>query len=198
MYYNMRDTDSNPIIDRGIALHKLIRLMSISLGGQAYLNFMGNEFGHPEWIDFPREGNNWSYHYARRQWSLVDNNNLKYKYLASFDKEMLHVISEHKVMVSEYARQLNVDEANKCLVFERGKLIFVFNFHPERSIFDYHFNVPETGEYKIILNSDSTEFGGFGRIDDEIVYPAFFSQDQNQVFIRLYLTNRTALVLKKI
>lgn len=32
----------------------MIRLLTFSLGSKAYLNFMGNEFGHPEWIDFPR------------------------------------------------------------------------------------------------------------------------------------------------
>jgi|TARA_B110001450_G_scaffold246123_1_gene259899 1,4-alpha-glucan branching enzyme len=66
----------------------MIRLLTASLGGDAYLNFMGNEFGHPEWIDFPREGNNNSYHYCRRQWSLFDNQDLRYSQLGEWDKAM--------------------------------------------------------------------------------------------------------------
>jgi 1,4-alpha-glucan branching enzyme len=192
MYYHMSVHDQNLIIDRGIALHKMIRLITISLGGEAYLNFIGNEFGHPEWVDFPREGNNWSYYYARRQWSLVDNKDLKYHYLANWDKAMINVIKENRVLAAPGANQLNMDGENKVIAFERSNLIFLFNFSTENSIFDYKFWVPEVGTYRIILNSDRKEFGGFERVDDSLEYPT----DENQ-FLRVYLTNRTALVLKK-
>lgn len=192
MYYHMRIDDQNLIVDRGIALHKLIRLFTISLGGEGYLNFIGNEFGHPEWVDFPREGNNWSHHYARRQWSLVDNKELKYQYLDKWDKAMIHLIRENKVLGSQGANEINMDGNNKVIIFERNKLIFIFNFSTNKSIFDYKFWAPEKGTYRIILNSDRKEFGGFDRVDDSIDYPT--DEYQN---VSIYLTNRTALVMKK-
>lgn len=192
MYYHMMADDQNYIIDRGIALHKMIRLFSLSLGGEAYLNFMGNEFGHPEWIDFPRQGNNWSYQYARRQWTLVDSPRLKYQYMSQFDKAMVKMAKINQVFSKGYANQLNMDPLNKVIIFERGGLIFVFNFSPTHSIFDYQFTVPEAGNYKVILNSDRSEFGGFGRIDDSLTYSTNESKQ-----LSIYLTSRTALVIKK-
>lgn len=117
MYWHMGKDDASLIVDRGIALHKLIRLFTISLGGQAYLNFMGNEFGHPEWIDFPREGNNWSYHFARRQWSLATNPELKYRFMALFDQDMIEIIKSYRVLNDEFANQLHIDIDNKIIAF---------------------------------------------------------------------------------
>ena len=192
MYFQMSVDDPNLVIDRGIALHKMIRLITISLGGEGYLNFIGNEFGHPEWVDFPREGNNWSYQYARRQWSLADREELKYKYLANWDKAMIRIIKENRILETPETKQINMDAPNKVIVFEKNKLIFVFNFSTGNSIFGYKFWVPEAGSYRIILNSDRPEFGGFERVDDTIDYPT--DKDQN---LGVYLTNRTALVLKR-
>ena len=192
MYFQMSVDDPNLVIDRGIALHKMIRLITISLGGEGYLNFIGNEFGHPEWVDFPREGNNWSYQYARRQWSLVDREELKYKYLANWDKAMIRIIKESKILETSETKQINMDAPNKVIVFEKNKLIFIFNFSTGNSIFGYKFWAPEAGSYRIILNSDRAECGGFGRVDDTIDYPT--DKDQN---LSVYLTNRTALVLKR-
>lgn len=192
MYFHMHVDDPNLIVDRGIALHKLLRLITISLGGEGYLNFIGNEFGHPEWVDFPREGNNWSYQYARRQWSLGDNRELKYKYMAAWDKAMIHTVRENNILSAADAKQIQMDGNNKVIIFEKNNLIFIFNFSPGNSIFGYKFWVPEKGIYRIILNSDKKEFGGFERADDSIDYPA----DENQN-LSVYLTNRTALVLKK-
>jgi 1,4-alpha-glucan branching enzyme len=191
MYYHMHVHDLNPIIDRGIAVHKLLRLFTISLGGEGYLNFIGNEFGHPEWVDFPREGNNWSHHYARRQWSLVDNKELKYQYLANWDKEMINLVKKYKILSSEPALQIHMDDNNKVIVFERNNLLFIFNFHPQNSIFGYKFRAPVKGAYHVILNSDNTAFGGFNRVDNTIDY--FTDEDQA---LSIYLPNRTALVVK--
>lgn len=196
MYYHMHVNDQHMVVDRGIALHKMIRLFTIALGGVAYLNFMGNEFGHPEWIDFPRLGNNWSYKYARRQWSLASNQDLKYKFLAEFDRRMIELIRDNAVFDQEYGNQLLMDESNKTIVFQRGKLIFLFNFHPFNSIPDYAFSVPETGNYKIILNSDARDYGGHGRIDASLSYPAIKKEGMDKPEIRIYNTNRTAIVLK--
>lgn len=197
IYFHMTKDDKNIAIDRGIALHKMIRLITITLGGQAYLNFMGNEFGHPDWIDFPREGNNWSYHYARRQWSLMEDPRLKYKYLAAFDRKMLKVIKEYHILEKGFGTELNMDDTNKTIIFERNKLIFVFNFHTDQSIPDYEFMVPEPGDYRIILNSDNHEFGGHDRIDEKSVFISRFDELKNIHTITIYNTNRTALVLKK-
>jgi 1,4-alpha-glucan branching enzyme len=192
MYFNMSIGDQNPVIDRGIALHKMIRLISLSLGGDAYLNFMGNEFGHPEWIDFPREGNGWSYKYARRQWSLADDPKLKYQYLAAFDEAMLDMVKKNDVLSSPLAQTLNMDNNNKVIVFERSDLIFIFNFSVGNSIFDYKFKAHKPGTYHVIFNSDDQRFGGFNRIDDTIAHHT----DDNQM-LSLYVTNRTAIVLKR-
>ncbi|MEP6617462.1 MAG: alpha amylase C-terminal domain-containing protein [Ginsengibacter sp.] len=192
MYFHMGLNDENIVIDRGIAIHKLLRLFTISLGGDGYLNFIGNEFGHPEWIDFPREGNNWSHHYARRQWSLVDNPELKYQYLANWDKEMISVVKEHQILSSPAARQIHMDGDNKVIIYERNDLLFIFNFHGHNSIFGYKFRVQEKNMYTIILNSDSTRYGGFNRVDTNIKY----SVDENHE-LSIYLPNMTALILKK-
>jgi 1,4-alpha-glucan branching enzyme len=198
MYFHMQKDNPDLVVERGIALHKMIRLFTVALGGQAYMTFMGNEFGHPEWIDFPREGNDWSYNYARRQWSLVDDPNLKYQFLAAFDREMIRVMKDHQVMTSLFGNQINMDEANKTIVFERRGLIFVFNFHPFNSIPDYAFPVPRWGEYRIILNSDSKNFGGHGRVDDGMTYDAFTDPVRNTPYLKIYNTNRTALVLEHV
>ena len=196
MYWHMEKDDENIIIERGIALHKMIRLITPTLGGEGYLNFIGNEFGHPEWIDFPREGNNWSYKYARRQWSLVDNPDLKYAYLNNFDKAMIHLLTENHVLSAEPARQLNMDEENKVIIFERNNLVFLFNFSTANSIPDYEFYAPAGGTYEAILCSDDEEFGGHGRITPGVEYFTQPLKEGGQT-LKVYLTNRTALVLKK-
>jgi len=198
MYFNMQASDENIVVERGLALHKMIRLITIALGGQAYLNFMGNEFGHPEWIDFPREGNNWSYQHARRQWSLMDNPLLSYHYLSDFDRAMIKTIKDAKLMDTLYGKQLNCDENNKCLVFERAGLVFLFNFHTSGSIPGYEFTVPEAGDYKIVLNTDNVKYGGHGRINEEMIYSSHFDKDTSTNKLSVYSTNRTALVLKKV
>jgi len=196
MYWHMSANDDNVVIDRGISLLKLIRLLTASLGGEGYLNFIGNEFGHPEWIDFPREGNDWSYKYARRQWSLVDNEELKYKYLNDFDTAMVHLLSETNILSARPGQQLNMDTENKIIIFERNNILFLFNFNVSKSIADYSFNVPLPGKYKIVLNSDDPSFGGHGRVDDKAIYPTKETINGKHQ-LQIYLTNRTALVLKK-
>lgn len=164
MYFHMHKDDQNLIIDRGVNLHNMIRFITIVLGGEAYLNFMGNEFGHPEWIDFPRAGNNWSYHYARRQWSLIKNDQLRYRYMADFDKAMLDFVKKYKILKASTPQELWIDESNNLLVFERGDMIFVFNFHPSNSLFDYQIQTHKIGQFELIFNSDAPYFGGFDRI----------------------------------
>lgn len=196
MYWHMQKGDDNLVIDRGMALHKMIRFFTFSLGGEAYLTFFGNEFGHPEWIDFPREGNNWSYKYARRQWSLEAADNLKYHWLSDFERDMLEVGARNNLLLSDQAQQLNMDSENKVVIFERNNLIFVFNFHPSNSIFDYRFRVLQPGKYQIILNSDDKKYGGHGRVDNSLIYESFTNFGPE--FLSLYLTNRTCLVLKRL
>lgn len=187
MYDHMQLDDNNLVVERGIALHKMIRLLTASTNSGGYLNFMGNEFGHPEWIDFPREGNNWSYHYARRQWSLADNPKLKYKWLEAFDVDMIKLISS--LNDSEY-HYVSIDEDRKLISFIRGEYLFVFNFSPATSYTDHEIPAFD-GSYKIHLSSDNPEYGGHNRIDSSLSYTA------HQERVRLYIPSRTALVLKK-
>ena len=196
MYYHMQVGDDNPIIERGIALHKMIRLFTLALGGTSYLNFMGNEFGHPEWIDFPREGNGWSYKYARRQWSLVTDYNLKYYYLGAFDKDMLAVIKNNRVFKHEFAEQINQDTNNQVIIFKRNNLVFVFNFSPAKAIPDYDFVISSPGKYNIILNSDNIKYGGFDRVDETLNHFTLQGND-GQHHLKIYIPNRTVLVLRK-
>jgi len=190
MYTHMQKFGGSLIIDRGIALHKMIRLLTASLAGEGYLNFMGNEFGHPEWIDFPREGNGWSYHYCRRQWSLLDNPDLRYRELGDFDKAMLNLLQREKTL-SKPPVCLTVHEDDKVLIYEKGNLVFAFNFHPEKSFDGYPIPATKAGGYKVLLSSDDGLFGGFDRVDKSVRYQA------GEQGFRCYLPNRAAIVFKK-
>jgi len=193
MYFAMDKDSQNLIVDRGIALHKMIRFFTITLGGDAWLNFMGNEFGHPEWIDFPRYDNGWSYKYAKRQWSLVDNGYLKYHWLGDFDKAMLDFVKKTKVMQAAPAWLLNADEDNKTIVFERNNLIFVFNWG-QKSLPDYKINVKQTGDYEIMFTTDDKCFGGFENIDKSAVFPS--ERIGEEITMKIYNVARTATVYR--
>ncbi len=171
MYWHMAKGDDNPVIERGIALHKIIRLITLTLGGEGWLNFMGNEFGHPEWLDFPREGNGWSFHYCRRQWSLVDNHDLKYHWLADFDQAMMEFAKNTNVLATPPAQERFIDNDRKILVAERANLLFVFNLSVSESAFGYPVNAPRPGTWKLLLDTDHPHFGGHGRIDPAATYP---------------------------
>ncbi|MBU1010452.1 MAG: alpha amylase C-terminal domain-containing protein [Bacteroidetes bacterium] len=196
MYFHMGTNQQNLFIDRGIALHKMIRLFTLTLGGEAWLNFMGNEFGHPEWIDFPRAGNNWSYKHARRQWSLAEKDYLRYHFLSDFDKAMMSLVKTHNIMLAMPPWLMAADEANKTLVFERNNLIFVFNWHPVSAVPDYEIPLKHTGDYRIILASDDTRFGGFGRMNTEQHYPSYLRE--GKAYMKIYNISRTAIVLQQI
>jgi 1,4-alpha-glucan branching enzyme len=198
MYDSMARDASSVTADRGVALHKLARLATLATAGAGYLNFMGNEFGHPEWIDFPREGNGNSYLYARRQWHLRDDPALLFSCLGDFDREMLRLVTAAGVLDDTVPRLLHLSEADKVLVLERGSLMFLFNFHSSCSVSDYPVRVPP-GKYRGILNSDELRFGGQGRITADQAYPLLTETRESEcVFLlRVYLPCRTALLLAK-
>ena len=200
MYDSMDVESKSLVVDRGMALHKMIRLITLTLGGQAYLCFMGNEFGHPEWIDFPREGNDWSYKHARRQWSLVDDKNLRYHQLGEFDREMLRLSQRFDIPAQGYAWQQTMDVDNKIMAYSHGELLFVFNWHPTRSISDFVIPVPGEGRYATIFSTDEERFGGFGRLTDELPHDSFTKKDEEgnlRHYIHIYSVCRTAMVLKR-
>jgi 1,4-alpha-glucan branching enzyme len=196
MYWAMGKDNQSLKVERGIALHKLTRLITAATAGHGYLNFMGNEFGHPEWIDFPREQNNWSYHYARRLWSLRDNQALRYHQLADFDRAMIELLKKHDVVGNPKIRTLTVDEQRKLIVFERGGLFFFFNFHVENSYPDLAIEVPP-GKYMQLLDSDAPKFGGHDRVDATTTHLTVAENTTHAIRHRLkiYLPCRTALVL---
>ena len=199
MYWHFKKGDENEMAHRGIALHKMIRLVTAAAINGGYLNFMGNEFGHPEWIDFPREGNGWSYKYARRQWNLVDNKDLCYHWLGDFDREMLRVVKSQKNFNHTPVEEIWHNDGDQILAFKRGDLIFVFNFSPSHSYTDYGFLVP-TGSYDVVLNTDSKAFGGNGLADDTMThftnYDPLYVNDHKE-WLKLYVPARSAVVLKK-
>lgn len=199
IYFNMQKQTQNLIVDRAMALHKLIRLFTIATAGNGYLNFMGNEFGHPEWIDFPRTGNNWSYKYARRQWSLADNNDLKYHYLSDFDKEMIGLVRNEKLLSHAYIEMLHENKPLQVIAFRRNDLIFVFNLNPAHSVTGYAIPVPP-GKYRIVLNTDSSRTGGQGLVDETMTYYAMAADNSmaGTAYVKLYIPSRIGFVLKKV
>ena len=198
MYWHMQRGDSTLTVDRGVALHKMIRLITASTINGGYLNFMGNEFGHPEWIDFPREGNGWSHKYARRQWNLVDNDKNLYHALGKFDRAMITLINSEKNFNESKIVQLWDKEDDQVLAFQRGDLIFVFNFNGSQSFTDYGI-LADNGAYKIVLNTDADLFGGFNLIDESIVHftTPGTKDSLGKEWLKLYIPARTAFVLKK-
>ena len=199
MYWHFRKGDENDMAHRGIALHKMIRLVTATTIGGGYLNFMGNEFGHPEWIDFPREGNGWSHKYARRQWNLVDNKELCYHWLGDFDREMLALIKSEKDFSRYPVQEIWHNDGDQILAYARGSLVFVFNFSPTRSYTDYGFMVPE-GAYDVVLNTDAKDFGGNGFADDSVRHltnhdPLLHRQGKG--WLKLYIPARSAVVLRR-
>ncbi len=194
MYTAMAKNTPSLVIDRGMALHKMLRLLTMTLGGDGYLTFMGNEFGHPEWIDFPREGNGWSYHYCRRQWNLADDKQLRYHYLQDFEQAAVKLCKSARVLGSpDY--QLLLDNGRKLLAYGKKDAIFAFNFHPENAYQDVFIPLNEPGEYDVVMSTDDFCFGGFGRVYHQR-YSAF--QKDGVWGIQLYLPPRTATALRKI
>ena len=194
MYTDMNKDCHNPVIDRAIALHKMIRLFTLSGGGEAYLNFMGNEFGHPEWIDFPREGNGWSFHYCRRQWSLKDNGMLKYQWLGDFDEDMIHLTKENRIFDQRMADLLLMKAPEQTLAYYRHGLMFVFNFHFGNSLNNVLIPVHRPGEYTVVLSTDDEKYGGFGNVAEKTYATKRFD---GRDFIELYIPARTGFVLKE-
>lgn len=199
MYWYMEKKSENMMIDRTMALHKLARFITISLGCEGYLNFMGNEFGHPEWIDFPREGNGWSYKYCRRLWSLPDNPLLKYEYLNYFDSAMIHLMSEEGLMGGGVPQLLWLDQNKNIIAYRKKDYVFIFNFHPMSSYAGFELPIHEKASFQVILDTDEERFGGQKRISHSTIYeadnPSGFSDLSR---IAIYLPSRTAMVLKKV
>ena len=191
MYDHMQTDDNDLVVERGVALHKIIRLVTAALHGGGYLNFMGNEFGHPEWIDFPRQGNNWSYLYARRQWSLVDNPKLKYYGLGAFDRALLKIVKQ----LSGQVGYVKIHDKHQTLSFERDSYLFVFNFSPTKSYTDLEVSAPE-GSYQVVFSSDDIEFGGQARVDHQLKYTTRRQGKGN--YLQIYAPARTVTVLAKV
>ena len=198
MYWHFKRGDETNLVHRGIALHKMIRLVTLGSINGGYLNFMGNEFGHPEWIDFPREGNGWSHKYARRQWNLVDNEDLDYHFLSDFDRAMIKVVKSEKRFNLTPVEEVWHNDGDQVLAFKRGKLLFVFNFSPTQSFADYGLLV-EAGEYEVVLNTDAKDFGGNGLVDDNVKHFTNYDPLYEKVgkgWLKLYIPARSAIVLR--
>jgi 1,4-alpha-glucan branching enzyme len=195
MYWHMSKSTPHLVVDRGIALHKMIRLLTMATAGGGYLNFMGNEFGHPEWIDFPREGNNWSYQYARRQWSLTENKELKYHYLDDFDKAAVALIKGNDLLRLG-CEPVKIDEYDNIIAFRRKEFLFVFNFHPVNSYTGYGLAVDQ-GKYQCLLSTDESRFGGYDLVNLQTVHRTSIERSFGlKQRLDLYIPARSALVLK--
>ena len=199
IYWGMAKDQHGLEVERAIALHKMARLATCALNGGAYLDFMGNEFGHPEWIDFPREENGWSYHHARRQWSLRDDPNLRFKALGDFDEVMVNAIAANVAARGKSAMKLAANEPDKVLAFVRGDLLFVFNFNPTKSFEGYGVMVPPGTKWTHLFDTDEERFGGQGKIAAGQEYDPVVVEDRDELVqqIKMYLPARTATVLKR-
>ena len=194
----MMTGDDNGVVSRGMALHKLIRLVTASTINGGYLNFMGNEWGHPEWIDFPREGNGWSHKYARRQWDLVDRKDLKYQFLNNWDNDVMHLIGGTHNFQALPIRKLWDKDDDQVLAYMRGDLVFVFNFNPVKSFSDYGFLAP-AGEYHDVMCSDNARYGGYGNVDEGVKHltqPDPLYDNAGLGWLKLYIPARSALILR--
>lgn len=196
MYWHFEQSSRTLAVSRGVALHKMIRLITATTINGGYLNFMGNEFGHPEWIDFPRQDNDWSYKYAKRQWELVDNESYLYHHLGKFDRDMIRLIASVEEFNLTPIEKLWDKEYDQVLAYRRGDLVFVFNFSPSHSYTDYGI-LTEAGSYRVILNTDNTLYGGFGLSDDTIEHFTQPSDIDGKEWLRLYIPSRSALVLRR-
>ena len=198
MYTGMEKAYHSPVIDRAVDLHKLIRFSTLVLASEGYLNFMGNEFGHPEWIDFPREGNGWSYKYARRQWSLVENGYLKYEWLENFDRAMLKFARKYRVLSKPQAVSLWIDQERKIISFAKGDMLYLFNFNTTQSVTNYFMHAHITGEggYRAIFSSDAADFGGQERVNMNYIYET--KPGKRGVGFEVYAPCRTAIVFQKV
>lgn len=188
MYTAMNVDSRNPVVDRGMALHKMIRLVTLATAGNGYLNFMGNEFGHPEWIDFPREGNGWSFKYARRQWSLCRPDYLRYKYLMNFDEDMIHLFRKDELLGGQ-PELIMADESRKILIFKRNNYIFALNFNPVESFAGFSFEAP-AGEWELVLDSDESRYNGFSRLRTGELH-------HSDAKMSVYIPSRCALVFRR-
>ena len=198
MYTGMNKDYHTPTMDRAIDMHKLIRFSTLVLASDGYLNFMGNEFGHPEWIDFPREGNGWSYKYARRQWSLAQNGMLKYEWLENFDRAMLKFARKFRVLNKPQAVSLWIDQDKKIISFSKGDLLYLFNFNTTQSDPDFflHAHTTGAGNYRAVFSSDDAEFGGQERISKEYIYRT--QNCERGMGFEVYIPCRTAAVFRKV
>lgn len=199
MYSGMNIRSNSLVVERGIALHKMIRLITLTTAQSGYLNFMGNEFGHPEWIDFPREGNNWSFAYARRQWSLADNNELRYRHLLLFDHRMINFAVTKNLLANELVEKITINNWDKVIAYKRDKYLIVFNFHPVTSYTDYA--IPVKGKYRILFDTDIPEYGGFNRVDRNMTYQSLPAQGKiltgSSYQLKLYLPSRTGIIFEE-
>lgn len=194
MYWNMDYSSRTLRVDRGVALHKMARLITLAASRFGYLNFMGSEFGHPEWIDFPRQGNDWSYHHSRRLWSLAFREDLLYKGLYEFDRA-IHELSSKEKFLSHQIDWLHIFDNDKIIAFRRGKLLFIFNFHPSIARTDYAIPAEE-GEYELLLSSDEERFSGYGQLSMEQSYHSQVREGLNYAQVLCYLPPRLAIVLR--
>ena len=197
MYDHMQVHDRHIAIDRGMALHKLIRLITLATAGSGYLNFMGNEFGHPEWIDFPRKENGWSFHHARRRWHLADDPNLKYARLLQFDRDMIALSKTYGLFNDPHPVLLHEHFADKVIAFYRNRLLFAFNFHPTQSLANYQISAP-AGKYRMVLDSDHPDYGGHHRLLPEQAHVSrrLSTGNDGGDVLSIYIPNRTAIVLQ--
>lgn len=198
-YWHMNKGDDNYIVERAIALQKMIRFITLTTGADGYLNFIGNEFGHPEWIDFPRQENGWSFHYARRQWHLADDTSLKYEYLLNFDNAMIDFCKRDNIMGPGGMQVLYLDQPEKIIAYRKNNYIFLYNFHPTDSYEGFQLPIHQDGTYQVVFSSDDPEFGGYGRIDKDYKYVTEkLSQNDYSNGIKIYSPARTVMVLKKV
>lgn len=177
------------IVDR-LNLLKTIKVITMVLGGEGYLNFIGNEFNHPEWVEFPSKENEWSFERCRRYWDLISKDHGSYYiFLLNFEKKILKIVSElsfggrHWLDLLE--RVPNEENSNLLIVKIGSSLKVVINTSQDLS--SYKRSKIDDRKYELILYSGGNEYGpslmNDGDIDlDDVMREGEEYVDENQIF----------------
>merc|ERR1712048_30309 len=192
--FSMGVMENHPLVTRGLSLLKLTKLLVASLGGNANLTWMGNEFGQIDPVDMPRPANGFNEEYSRIKYELADNAELKFKQLEAFEVELNHAAHSFRWLACPKHVVLAQTEEDKVIAYARGGCIFVFNFHPSREHKDYSILVPadviEVDLLRCVLDTNNQRFGGTASTGE--------SKTRRSGYIQACLPPRTAMVFASV
>ena len=193
MYTDMHAETQSHDVHLAVAVVNVAKSIVFFLGGEAWMSFIGNEFGHPDWVEFPTPDNDDCFEYAYRKWYLATDSALMYEKMAAFDRDLMH---QRKIAVTwdeSYMTAPLLDDNRKLSVFHRDRVVLVCNTTTDVSYEDVWVPVPEQGNYRVILSTEEHRYGGYGRVNENMQY-ATIAVDGN-AYIRLYVPSMSAIFM---